>query len=73
RNHPSMLYFLSRQLIHPAFPTREGGKFKVSLLLGERFRERFSRCRAFALCNDRTFFDFTDLTFPTDKSMGDEA
>ncbi|MEA5621909.1 hypothetical protein, partial [Nostoc sp. UHCC 0251] len=21
------------------------GKFKVSLLLGERFRERFSRCR----------------------------
>ncbi|MEH2463806.1 hypothetical protein [Nostoc sp.] len=23
------------------FPTREGGKFKVSLLLGERFRERF--------------------------------
>jgi hypothetical protein len=22
------------------FPTREGGKFKVSLLLGERFRER---------------------------------
>ncbi|MEH2066140.1 MAG: hypothetical protein V7K50_28410 [Nostoc sp.] len=27
------------------FPTREGGKFKVSLLLGERFRERFSRYR----------------------------
>jgi hypothetical protein len=24
---------------------REGGKFKVSLLLGERFRERFSRYR----------------------------
>jgi hypothetical protein len=27
------------------FPTREGGKFKVSLLKGERFRERFSRSR----------------------------
>jgi hypothetical protein len=27
------------------FPTREGGKFKISLLLGERFRERFSRYR----------------------------
>jgi predicted DNA-binding antitoxin AbrB/MazE fold protein len=27
------------------FPTREGGKFKVSLLLRERFRERFSRYR----------------------------
>jgi hypothetical protein len=27
------------------FPTREGGKFKVSLLLGERFRERFFRYR----------------------------
>jgi hypothetical protein len=24
---------------------REGGKFKVSLLVGERFRERFSRSR----------------------------
>jgi hypothetical protein len=33
----------------------EGGKFKVSLLLGERFRERFSRYREksdliFAVC-----------------------
>ncbi len=27
------------------FPCREGGKFKVSLLLGERFRERFFRYR----------------------------
>jgi hypothetical protein len=27
------------------FPTREGRKFKVSLLLGERFRERFFRYR----------------------------
>ncbi|WP_196518717.1 hypothetical protein [Nostoc sp. WHI] len=27
------------------FPTREGGKLKVSLLRGERFRERFSRYR----------------------------
>jgi hypothetical protein len=24
---------------------REGGRFKVSLLVGERFRERFSRSR----------------------------
>ncbi len=27
------------------FPMRERGNFKVSLLLGERFRERFSRSR----------------------------
>jgi hypothetical protein len=25
------------------FPMRKGGQFKVSLLEGERFRERFSR------------------------------
>ncbi len=33
------------------FPKRAGGKFKVSLLLGERFRERFFRYRSIVSFN----------------------
>jgi hypothetical protein len=37
------------------FPTREGGKFKVSFLLGERFREQYGSVKAKTLYQSQLF------------------